>query len=399
MTKKQLWSTGSKLNSLVEAYTVWEDYILDMELLPYDIQASLAHAKMLKKIWTLSEDELKLLEKWLSEILELWKKWEFIIEKSQEDCHTAIEQYLTQNYWEVGKKIHTWRSRNDQVLVMTRLFEKESISEIKILLQDLEKSWKEKLENIWEIPMPGFTHMQKAMPTTVWTWLGSYINWFSDLAPLLEATQKLVDQNPLGSASGYWIRNFAIDKEFTTLEMWFNKTQENPMYAGYSRGYFEKIVLENLWNYMLLFWKFSSDLMLFTMSEFKYFSLPMEFTTGSSIMPQKRNYDLFEIMRWNIKKYFSCPDKIRNIISTIWSGYHRDLQLTKKPFIEWIHLFKDTVILLTEIIKHLEINKENLEKAMTPDLYVTEKVYDKVNAWESFRDAYLQVKEEWFKKS
>jgi argininosuccinate lyase len=125
----------------------------------------------------------------------------------------------------------------------------------------------------------------------------------------------------------------------------------------------------------------------------------MEFTTGSSIMPQKRNYDLFEIIRWNIKKYFSCPDKIRNIISTIWSGYHRDLQLTKKPFIEGIHLFKDTVILLTEIIRHLEINKKNLESAMTPDLYVTEKVYDKVNQWESFRNAYLEVKKEWFKKS
>ena len=397
--KKQLWSTGSKLNSLVEAYTVWEDYILDMELLPYDIEASLAHAKMLKKIWTLSDDELKLLEKWLAEILELWKNWEFIIDKSQEDCHTAIEQYLTENFWEVGKKIHTWRSRNDQVLVMTRLFEKESISEIKILIKDLELAWNEKIKNIWEVKMPGFTHMQKAMPTTVETWLGSYLDWFFDLFPLLQATQKLVDQNPLGSASGYWIANFAIDKEFTTAEMWFAKTQENSMYCGYSRGYFEKIVLENLWNYMLLFWKFANDMMLFTMSEFKYFYLPIEFTTGSSIMPQKRNYDLFEIMRWNTKKYFSYSDKIRNIILSLWSGYHRDLQLTKKPFIEAIHLFKDTVILLTEIIKNLEINKDNLEKAMTPDLYVTQKVYDKVNAGESFRNAYLEVKEEWFKKS
>ena len=396
--KKQIWNSSSKLNSLVEAYTVWEDYILDMELLPYDIKASKAHANMLKKIWVLTWDELELLEKGLSEILDLWEKWEFTIDKSQEDCHTAIEQYLTDNYWEVGKKIHTGRSRNDQVLVMTRLFEKESIEEIQILLKDLELAWSDKIKNIWDVKMPGFTHMQKAMPTTVWTWMGSYLDWYSDLFPLLEVTQKLIDQNPLGSASGYWINNFNTDKEFTTEFMGFEKTQENPMYAWYSRGYFEKIVLENLWNYMLLFWKFSSDLMLFTMSEFKYFSLPMEFTTGSSIMPQKRNYDLFEIMRWNIKKYFSCPDKIRNIISTIWSWYHRDLQLTKKPFIEWIHLFKDTVILLTEIIKHLEINKEELEKAMTPDLYVTEKVYDRVNNGESFRDAYLQVKDEWFKK-
>jgi len=398
MQKKQIWNSSSRLNSLVEAYTVWEDYILDMELLPYDIKASKAHANMLKKIWVLTWDELELLEKWLSEILVLWEKWEFTIEKSQEDCHTAIEQYLTDNYWEVGKKIHTGRSRNDQVLVMTRLFEKESINEIKVLLKDLELAWNEKLKSIWDVKMPGFTHMQKAMPTTVQTWLGSYLDWFSDLFPLLEVTQKLVDQNPLGSASGYWINNFNTDKEFTTSFMNFEKTQENPMYAWYSRGYFEKIVLENLWNYMLLFGKFATDMMLFTMSEFKYFSLPMEFTTGSSIMPQKRNYDLFEIMRWNTKKYFSYSDEIRNIILSLWSGYHRDLQLTKKPFIEWIHLFKDTVILLTEIIKHLEINKEELEKAMTPDLYVTEKVYDRVNAWESFRDAYLEVKNEWFGK-
>ncbi len=398
MMTKKLWQTWKSLNALVEAYTVGEDYILDMELLPYDIQASLAHAKMLKKIGILSKEELQLIKKWLDEILKLWKKWKFTIDKSQEDCHTAIEQYLTENYGEVGKKIHTGRSRNDQALVMTRLFEKEKIQNIQKLLKKLRYAFEKKANKMEDIKMPWFTHMQKAMPTTVWTWLHSYLDGFSDLCPLLAATQELLNQNPLWSASGYGIANLSLDKDFTTEQMDFSKTQNNPMYAGYSRWYFEKILLENLWNYMLLFGKFANDMMLFTMSEFQYFSLPLEFTTGSSIMPQKRNYDIFEIMRGNIKKYFVCGDEIRNIIVSLWSGYHRDLQLTKKPFITGIHLLEDTIILLTEIIKNLKVNTHDLEEAMTSDLYATEIVYDRVNKWESFRDAYLEVKREWFGK-
>lgn len=397
--KEKLWQSGIWLNELVENYTVWDDYIYDMKLIPYDVQASLAHAQMLHSVWIISSQELDDLQKWLSEIQALWEKDEIVIDKSQEDCHTFIEQYLTDTYWEVWKKIHTGRSRNDQVLVMMRLFQKASVSKIESLLTQLLIAWHKKVDEVGTQSMPWYTHMQKAMPTTVWTWLGSYSDWLKDILIQIESLKKLIDQNPLGSAAGYGIGNFKWNVELTTKEMWFSKVQSNPMYAWYSRGYFEKVILENLWNAMLLFGKFATDMMQFTMSEFNYFSLRQEFTTGSSIMPQKRNYDLFEIMRGNVKRYFSYSDQIRNIIMNLWSWYHRDLQLTKKPFIDWIELLEDTIILLTEVVKCLEVNTEVLDKAMTPDLYVTEEVYEKVNAWESFRDAYMSVKNEWFKKN
>lgn len=389
--KKKLWQSGGGLHPLVEAYTVGDDYVSDQELLPYDIAGSVAHAEMLKKIGVLSTSELKTTKKGLNEILSKWKAGKFIISTEQEDGHTAIEQYLTENFGEVGKKIHTGRSRNDQALTMMRLYMKDKLKEVAIETKLLQNALIAKAKT-QKSPMPGYTHMQKAMPTTVATWLMSYADALSDAAILTTAAQKAVDQNPLGSASGFGIANLSLDRQLTTQRLKFGKTQRNPMYCGVSRGYFEHIALQSMENPMILAGKFANDMMLFTMQEFGFFSLPDQFTTGSSIMPQKRNYDVFEVMRANVKVFMGHHDQVRNIIASLGSGYHRDYQLTKKPFVLATESCIQTLKLLTEIVKSLHVHEKKLSNAMTEDLYATEKVYELVNKGMNFRDAYMQIK-------
>lgn len=391
--KNKLWQINKTgLNPLVEAFTVGDDHLIDQILIPYDVKGSLAHAEMLHKIGILNKRELTQLKSGFNKILQVWNKGKFKITRSQEDSHTAIEQFLTKNYGEIGKKIHTGRSRNDQSLMMMRLLAKDELSTIEKSLRELHDNFKLKIKQTKNISMPGYTHMQKAMPTTVGIWLDSYLSALNDILPMLKTTQKIINQNPLGSASGFGIQNFPVDREFTTNKLLFGKIQQNPMYCAFSRGYFENIVLQTLSSLMIIFGRFANDMLLFTMQEFNFFSLPDEFTTGSSIMPQKKNYDVFEVMRGNTKVFHSYQTQIQEIISSLGSGYHRDLQLTKKPFIEGINLCQNTIEIMIEIIKALKINKIALQKAMTKDLFATDDVYELVKKGKSFRDAYIEVK-------
>lgn len=390
---KKLWQTETdKLLPIVEKYTVGQDYILDQKLLKYDLQASLAHAKMLYKMKVITKDELNLLKKGLQEIQELLSNNEFRITQDQEDGHTAIEQYLCTHYGEVGKKIHTGRSRNDQSLVMLRLFMIDKIQFLEKTIQENIYTLRSKASKLKNISMPGYTHMQKAMPTTVATWLGSFADALADTLLLISATSKVINQNPLGSASGFGISNFKHDKEYTTELLSFNRTQDNPIYCAFSRGYFEKLILQTLSNPMSIYSRFANDMMLFTMAEFDYFSLNNSYTTGSSIMPQKRNYDLFEIMRGNAKLYQGYLQQITSIIDSVPSGYNRDYQLTKLPFFEAITIIEDTALLFNSTIKDLNVHIYKLEQAMTSDLYATEEVYKLVEQGLSFRDAYVAIK-------
>ena len=397
MAHTQIWQTGDgKLNPLVEAYTVGDDYILDARLAKYDIKASLAHAKMLHSMGVLSDSDISSIEEGLAKLSKQIDNNEFSIEQSQEDCHTAIEEYLTENYGDVGKKIHTGRSRNDQSMVMIRLYMKDILDETQDVLIRLVKAYDESSNKYSDLAMPGYTHMQKAMPTTVAVWLGAYKDGFSDVSVLINGAKDYIDQNPLGSASGFGISNFAMDRNITTRDLSFAKTQENPMYCGYSRGLFENVVLQALSPAMIIAGKFANDMLLFSTSDFDFVSLPAEFTTGSSIMPQKRNYDVFEVMRGNTKVYHSLQQQIQDIILGIGGGYQRDLQLTKRPFIQAVELCKQTLDLLALMVPKIEVNKEKLASAMTNDLFVTNKVYDLVNSGMSFRDAYVKVKQEYF---
>lgn len=393
---KKLW--GGELHPLVEAYTVGEDYLLDRQLLPYDVEASKAHAMMLQSIKVLTKDELDTLLIGLDEIKQLWKEGKFEILPSQEDGHTAIEQYLTTKYGEVGKKLHTGRSRNDQSLVMIRLFMKASLAEIIEKLKALIQVWDIKQKSLSTVPMPGYTHMQRAMPTTVGKWLNTFQCALEDSLKTLIATLSLIDQNPLGSAAGFGIANLQLDRELTTNILHFKTTQENPMYCGFSRGYFENIVLQALSQPIIIFSRFAADMMMFTQQETGYFALPDEFVTGSSIMPQKKNYDLFEIMRGNGKVFASYQMQIQEIIIGLGCGYHRDLQLTKKPFLQGINLVKGTIELLLVTLPVLIVNEDSLKMAMSSHLYATEEVYKLVASGIPFRQAYQEVKNQFFKE-
>ncbi|CAJ1410848.1 unnamed protein product [Effrenium voratum] len=422
----KLWQgSGGGLHPLVEAYTVGEDYRLDGEfLLPYDLKASEAHATMLQKIGVLTAEELTTLKRALQEIGDLWRKGDFKVTLSQEDGHTAIEQYITEKYGEVGKKIHTGRSRNDQSMTMIRLYSLEQLKTVKALVLELSKAAEARGSELKAVPMPGYTHMQRAMPTTVGTWLGSFAAGWLDAQKLLEGAMAVLDQNPLGSAAGFGINGLQLDRGETAKLMGFAGVQHNPMYCGLSRGMFENVALQAMSLPMVLSSRFaterasemgltsscrshlqllqccmpSEDMMMFTQQESLFVALPDNFVTGSSIMPQKKNYDLFEIMRANGKVFGSLQMQIQETIVGLGSGYHRDLQCTKKAFIEACELCTSTLRLLKEVLPALQVREEKLRAAMTEDLYVTDEVYKLVAKGKAFREAYGEAKEAFFKR-
>lgn len=398
----KLWQPagGQGLHPLVEAYTVGEDYKIDGEfLLRYDLQASEAHATMLQKIGVLTSDELATLKKALKEIGELWEKGSFQVTRGQEDGHTAIEQYITEKFGEVGKKIHTGRSRNDQSMTMIRLYTLEQLREVQKLAKDLAAVAEEKASGTFKaLPMPGYTHMQRAMPTTVGTWLASFAAGWRDCEKLLEGALAVLNQNPLGSAAGFGINHLQLDREETTKLMGFDRTQSNVMYCGLSRGMFENVALQAMSLPMVLCSRFATDMMMFTQQESSFLALPDTFVTGSSIMPQKKNYDLFEIMRANGKVFGSLQMQIQETIVGLGSGYHRDLQCTKKAFVEACGLVTSTLRLMQEVVPALEAREEKLQGAMTEDLFVTDEVYKLVAKGKPFREAYGEAKADFFKR-
>ena len=395
---KKIWDRklGIKTNEKVENYTVGVDYLLDLELLPYDILGTIAHAKMLRKINILTPKELGVLLNGLKKIMSLYKKGQFKIDKTQEDGHTAIEAYLTEKYGDVGKKIHTGRSRNDQSLTMTRLFSKEKLFKIKKDILELIKEIEKQNKKIGKTKMPGYTHMQRAMPSSVSMWLLSFRDSLKDDLLLLDATMKIIDQNPLGSAAGYGENTLGLDRKLTTKELNFSRIQQNPIYCAVSRGKFENIILQTISNIMFDIGKISNDLLLFTTFEFDFFSLPDSFRTGSSIMPQKKNYDVLELVRGNVAIFNGYKYQIENIIKNLPSGYNRDFQLTKEPYIKGMKLAEETIEVITLVIKNLEIKKQNLEKACTKEIYATDEAYRLVKGGMNFREAYQEVKENFY---
>jgi len=396
----KLWqpADGQGLHALVEEYTVGEDYRIDGEhMLPYDLQASEAHAEMLHAIKVLTAEELATLKKALHEIELLWRTGEFKVTRSMEDGHTAIEQFITEKYGDVGKKIHTGRSRNDQSLTMVRLYALYQTREVKELADKLAIAIDAKVERHQDVPMPGYTHMQRAMPATVGMWLGAFGAGYKDAAHMVSSVIFLLDQNPLGSAAGFGINGLQLQRETTTKLLGFARTQENPMYCGLSRGMFENAALQAMSLCMVLSSRFATDMMMFTQQETGFFALSDRYVTGSSIMPQKKNYDLFEIMRANGKVFGFLQMQIQETIIGLGSGYHRDNQNTKKAFVEACDVCTKTLRLLLEVIPNLQVKDEKLRAAMTQELYVTDEVYKRVAEGTPFREAYVTVKSEFFK--
>lgn len=386
----KLWQKNYSLDSLMQHFTVRTDYILDQQLVISDALASIAHARGLCRIGILSRNELSELEKGLLDVIASKLSGSFVINEEDEDCHTAIEGYLTRELGEVGKKIHTGRSRNDQVQVALRLYMREA--SVRIALEALDfasglLSFASEYENV---PMPGRTHMQLAMPSSVGLWAASFAEEIIDEAAILLDINKILDQSPLGSAASYGVP-LPLDREFTSLELGFSKVQNNVLYANNSRGKFELMLLDACDYLSLTISKLSQDLILFTLPEFGYFSLPKELTTGSSIMPQKKNPDGLELSRSRSALISSCAERVRSTIRSLPSGYNRDFQDTKEPMLEGVNAAFNLVAIMSRMINDLEVHEEALVSACKSELYATDKVFRKVMAGGNFRDSYKDV--------
>lgn len=390
----KLWQKEKTiLDKDIEKFTVENDYLLDKKILKFDCIASIAHAKMLQKTGILTSIETKQFINELLKISDLAEKNDFKITIKDEDCHTAIENHLIKKLGNTGKKIHTFRSRNDQAMTAIRLYTKNEVIQTTIhvngLIYDLKKFAKKNKNT----KMPGYTHMQKAMPSSVSLWANAFVDSLSDDLKLLKSCNQLIDQNPLGSAAGYGLP-IKTNREITTKLLNFKKTQKNSIYCANSRGKFEVIIIFPLSQIMIDLNKLATDILLFSTSEFGFFSLPKEFLTGSSIMPQKQNPDALEILRAKLHVVNAELFKTMTIVSNLPSGYNRDFQLTKEPLINTFETTKEAVKIAIKIISRLEVNKEKCSNAMTQELFAAEKAIKKTFEGTSFREAYKQTAKE-----
>jgi argininosuccinate lyase len=391
MTK--IWQTKStKLHPFVEWYTVGNDYILDQRLLPFDVEASLAHAKALAKLKIISPTELKKLTAGLKEILRLNKQGKFKIKLEDEDCHTAIENYLIKKLGPLGKRIHTGRSRNDQVLVATRLYTRKKLKQVSHELIRLEKVFLEIAKKYEFVPMPGYTHTRRAMPSSVGHWATAYLEELIDDHKLLESAYDLNDQNPLGAAAGFGV-SFNLDRKMTTRLLKFKRTQINSLYAMNSRGKTESYILAVCTQIMMTLGRLANEMIWFTTPEFNFFDLPWKFTTGSSIMPQKRNPDVFEIMRSNVNVIVALQTQVKDISKNLISGYNRDTQLTKEPLIKGLGITRRSLEAAVLVMSGVKPNKKVLLKSLTPEMFANNEANKLVKKGMPFRDAYQYIKE------
>ncbi len=375
---------------IIEKFTVGNDRDFDLLLAEYDIKGNLAHAEMLSRVGLLEESEWKLVEKELLIMLEEVKKGNFTIEDGVEDVHSQVEFNLTQKIGDAGKKIHSARSRNDQVLVDIKLYLKEEIKEIAKLseqlfgtLQSLSEAHKDKL-------IPGYTHLQIAMPSSFGLWFGAYAEALTDDLELLVAAYNVCNKNPLGSAAGYG-SSFPIDREFTTEKLDFETLNYNVVYAQMTRGKTEKILAMAMANLAGTLSKFSYDACLYMNQNSGFISFPDSLTTGSSIMPHKKNPDVFELVRAKSNRIQSLPNELTLMINNLPSGYHRDWQLTKEIIFPGIETLKDCLQILDFMLQHIVVKDGILTDEKYKYLFSVEAVNREVLNGLPFREAYKKI--------
>lgn len=394
---KKLWQKSEYiLDPIVEAFETKEDLLMDQKLIEYDVLASIAHVKMLSRLFLvgiISKKELKKLLNGFEEILVLYKNNKFTLKIGDEDMHTKIENYLTEKYGEVGQKIHTGRSRNDQVLTAIRLYSKNALKSIELELVNFQKSFESFSKKYGSIKMPGYTHMQKAMPSSVGLWAGSFRESLEDDLILLNTAMKLNDQSPLGSAAGYGT-TLVLDRDYTAKLLGFGKVQTNPLYCQNSRGKIEAVIIASLVNVLQTINKFASDVLLFATSEFNFFIVSSEVTTGSSIMPQKKNLDLAELLRSKVHLVLGNYVQMVSLSSNLISGYNRDLQDIKKPLMASLETTLDSLKVSKILLNSLTPNQQVLEKALTPEIFAAEKAFELVKKGMPFRKAYQKIGKE-----
>jgi argininosuccinate lyase len=393
--KKKIWFKNKtvRLNKTVEEYNAGEDIIYDQEMIPDDVWCSRCYARMLARYKIITREELRALEKGLDEILDLYARGKFRLRLEDEDCHTKIENYLIEKYGDTGKKIHTGRSRNDQVLVMMRWFLMRKAKEIRKKAFNLAEQCIRFAKKHEMVAMPGYTHMQKAMPTTVGTWMGAFAESLMDDIRLLNTiTDEIVDQNPLGSGAGYG-SPFDFDRDWLSREIGFKRTQNNVIYCQNSRGKIEGLVLEACCNIMLTLNKLASDMLFFTTQEFQFLNIDDSIATGSSIMPQKKNLDAAELIRGRTPAVIACRQEMAMNIMNKISGYHRDGQEIKRPLFLGLKYTGMSLDTMGELIKNIKPNEKVMMKSMLdcPGLFAAHKSFEKVKEGMTFRDAYREV--------
>ena len=386
----KLWDKGFNIDKKIENFTVGNDREVDVHIAKYDVQASLAHAKMLQKIGIITSSELQDLEKGLQEIASTIEKGKFVIENSFEDVHSKIEWELTQKYGEVGKKIHTARSRNDQVLVALQLYYKENLS----FINDKVKTLFDTLLNLAEAHknqlLPGYTHLQVAMPSSFGLWFSAYAELLVDDVHFLNATLKIVDQNPLGSAAGYG-SSFPIDRAYTTKELNFATLKYNVVAAQLSRGKSERSVAMSLGSLANTLARFAMDICLYMSQNFDFISFPDELTTGSSIMPHKKNPDVFELIRGKCNKIQALQTEMVLITNNLPSGYHRDYQLLKENTITAFEDVKDILDIFNYAIQQIIVKDIDLTDEKYQYLFTVDSINNLVVEGMSFREAYQKI--------
>ena len=391
----KLWQKKYDLDADIEAFTVGEDYLLDQRLVPYDCRASKAHAKALEKAGILIGEECRSLCSALDEIVQKHAEGAFTVKPSDEDCHTAIEAYLTEKLGDAGKKIHTGRSRNDQVQAALRLYYKDALEEVRVAAGALEKSLSAFAEKN-DVAFPGYTHTRKAMPASTRMWAGAFLESLADDLLLLDAARALVDQNPLGTGAGYGVP-LDLDRALTQHELGFARVQTNPLYVQNSRGKFEAALVHALSQFTADLNRMATDLIFFGLPELGYFKLPDRMCTGSSIMPQKKNPDVFELVRASHHTVLAAQSALQSMSANLLSGYNRDLQLSKKPVMDSFGTAVRTLRIMARVFEELEVDREKCKAGMTPEVFATHEAYELIQKGVPFREAYRRVAEKFSK--
>lgn len=386
----KLWDKGYSIDQQIEQFTVGNDREVDIHIAKYDIKASLAHAKMLQSIGILDKEELTQLEFGLEELYNQCVEGDFIIEDQFEDVHSKIEYELTQKFGEVGKKIHTARSRNDQVLVAMHLYYKENLLEIKSMTKTFFNTLLNLAQKHKAVLLPGYTHLQVAMPSSFGLWLSAYAETLIDDVHLLNAALKSVDQNPLGSAAGYG-SSFPIDRRFTTKELGFETLKYNVVAAQMSRGKSERTISAALGSIGNTLARFAMDICLYMSQNFGFVSFPDELTTGSSIMPHKKNPDVFELIRGKCNKIQALQTEMILITNNLPSGYHRDFQLLKENMINAIEEMKGILSIFNYSIQQMEVHEFDIKDDKYKYLFTVDNINNLVTEGMSFREAYQQI--------
>lgn len=388
----KLWDKGISVNKAIEDFTVGKDRELDLYLAQYDILGSIAHITMLESVGLIGKDELPVLLVQLKKLYQKALQGNFKIDKGVEDVHSQIEFLLTKELGDLGKKIHSGRSRNDQVLLDLKLFTRDAIKEIVNISADLIDVLLDRAEETKDILMPGYTHLQVAMPSSFGLWFSAYAESLTDDLELLFSAFKITNQNPLGSAAGYG-SSFPLNRQMTTDLLGFSNMNYNVVYAQMGRGKVEKIVSFAIANLASTLSKLAFDVCLFMSQNFNFVTLPDEFTTGSSIMPHKKNPDVFELIRARCNKLQGVPAQISMIINNLPSGYFRDLQIVKEVFLPLFKEITDCLVITTLAIKNIAVNNNILNDSKYNYLFSVEEVNKLVLKGIPFREAYKQVGE------